>query len=524
MARRQPKTTRNFAIRLDPTMTAKLHLAIILSDAESPTAGEYRLLETLRQTDRYQITLFSSDQPHGDRLNLVIRAVLAMERVLLDVLHKTPDFTCPIGPVMPLETFADGQSQPDLIIDFSGHDAVKALAKTAPFGLWRLDAYDIAGGLDAALNGKEATLVNLMHWSDDGHPAKAIAQAKYDTKALAAMNAMYVQEKSVQLIERELARLTIDGSNHAVLQTVAPPNLPNLASLVRYMFVTLGKISGRVWYELMARIGRKPGMFEIRVGKGSLLDFDPADTSVISVDGNRFLADPFLFENNGETFLFFEDFSYDTDLGHIGVGKMNGTKFEMIGPAYTAPHHLSFPFVFRQGGDIFMLPETYQANRLEVWRAVDFPTGWELYSTALEGVSAVDTVLTEINGEWWLFTNICRDSFNDHCAELHIFRTDGPAMTNVEPHAQNPVVIGSDTARGGGRVFFEDGRWFRISQDNSGGGYGYGFNIMEIEQLDLQHYRERRVRHVTPDFLPGLTGCHQFDAAGELFVIDTRKP
>lgn len=504
-------------------MTGKLHVAIVLTNAGGPSAGECRLLDVLRQNDQYQLTLLSSGKSQGDRLPLAIGAVLATERVLLNILRKTPDFSCPTGPVLSLEQFADIQPAPDLIVDFSGLDAVEALAKARPYGMWRLDAYGIGGGLDAAFQGRASTPVSLMHWPGDGHPPEAIAQAVYDTKTLAAMNAMYIQEKSVQLIERELARLTINSDRPATF-AVTPPVVPGLGPLGRYMVVTFSDIVGRVWQEVMARIGRKPGMFEIRVGRGSLLDFDPADTVAVSVDGNRFLADPFLFENKGETFLFFEDFSYDTDLGHIGVGKLDGTKFEMIGPAYTAPHHLSFPFVFRHGDDIFMLPETYQANRLEIWRAVDFPTGWELYSTSLEGVSAVDSVLTEIDGEWWLFTNICRDSFNDHCAELHIFRTDGPAMTKIEPHRLNPVVIGSDTARGGGRIFCQDGHWYRVSQDNSGGSYGYGFNIMEIQELDLLHYRERRVRHVTPDFLPGLIGCHQYDAAGGLFVIDTRKP
>ncbi|MBL4767568.1 MAG: hypothetical protein JKY94_07610 [Rhodobacteraceae bacterium] len=504
-------------------MTDKLCVAIVLTNAESPSAGECRLLDALRQKNCYQLTLLSSDSSPVELLPLAIRAVLTAERSVLKLLRKIPVFTHATGSVLSLDQFSDIQPPPDLVVDFSGLDRVETLAQASPFGMWRLDAYSTGGGIDAAFLCKVSTLVNLMQWQGNGQPPEAIAQAVYDTKTLAAMNAMYIQEKSVQLIERELARLTIT-LERPYSQKITPPDLPRLRHLGRYLLSVFSNIIVRVWQALMAQMGGKPGMFEIRVGRGTLLDFNPVDTVAISVDGNRFLADPFLIENNGETFLFYEDFNYDTDLGHIGVGKLDGTKFEMIGPAYIAPHHLSFPFVFRHGDDIFMLPETYQANRLEIWRAVNFPTGWELYSTSMEGVSAVDSVLSEINGEWWLFTNICRDSFNDHCAELHIFRTDGPAMTKIEPHALNPVVIGSDTARGGGRIFCQDGRWYRVSQDNSGGSYGYGLNIMEIEELDLLHYHESRIRHITPDFMPGLIGCHQFDAAGGLFVIDTRKP
>jgi hypothetical protein len=45
---------------------------------------------------------------------------------------------------------------------------------------------------------------------------------------------------------------------------------------------------------------------------------------------------------------------------------------------------------------------------------------------------------------------------------------------------------------------------------------------MEILRLDLDHYEERRLRHITPDFAPGLIGCHHFDALDGWCVIDVR--
>ena len=503
-------------------MTDTLLVAIILTDAQAPSSGECRLLQALQQNDRVQVTLFHGPARQIADLSIATRAVLAVEGAVLRGLGKAPQYSCPVGPVLPLDQLSAMPGAPDVIVDFTGDDLVTQIAAAARYGLWRLDAYTTAAGVHAAFRGWPSTPASLLQSPTPETPPRPIATALYDTKMLAAMNVMYVQEKSVQLIERELARLCSAARLPAPQPQLDPPE-PGPFALPRYLGATLLRLADRVWQKLLARTGRKPGLFEIRVGRGSLQDFDPADTVAVPAPGNRFIADPFLYQHDGQTYLFFEDLSYDTNLGHIGVGTLDDSGFTMIGPAHTAPHHLSFPFVFDHAGDIFMLPETYQANRLEIWRATDFPTGWELYSTALDGVSAVDTVLTEIDGDWWLFTNICRDSFNDHCSELHIFRTDGPAMTRIEPHALNPVVIGADTARGGGRITCHDGRWYRVSQDNSGGGYGYGFNIMEIETLSLQDYREHRVRHVTPDFLPGLIGTHQFDAAGGTFVIDTRR-
>ncbi|MNT87992.1 hypothetical protein D3C72_2284780 [compost metagenome] len=84
------------------------------------------------------------------------------------------------------------------------------------------------------------------------------------------------------------------------------------------------------------------------------------------------------------------------------------------------------------------------------------------------------------------------------------------------------MVLGSVFARNAGRIFTREGRVFRPSQHNAHGIYGYGLNIMEIEQLDLENYRERCIRTIKPDFKPGLLGCHHFDAAGDRYVVDAR--
>ena len=264
-------------------------------------------------------------------------------------------------------------------------------------------------------------------------------------------------------------------------------------------------------------------MFCFKYGTGGPLDFDPARGADFVPSGNRYWADPFLFEHEDGLFVFFEDYAYGSRKGHIGVGKIIDGHISTIGPALTADNHLSYPFVFRHGGEIFMLPETNQTSRLEIWRCKNFPDAWELHATALEGVPTVDSALFCYRGDWWLFTNITADSYGDHCTELHIFRADGPMLNSLEPHPLNPVVIDARTARGGGRIFLEEGRPVRISQDNSHGTYGYGLNVMEITRLDAQNYSERLIRKITPDFETGLIGCHHADFAGGAFIMDVRR-
>jgi hypothetical protein len=91
------------------------------------------------------------------------------------------------------------------------------------------------------------------------------------------------------------------------------------------------------------------------------------------------------------------------------------------------------------------------------------------------------------------------------------------------PHRLNPVVTDASVARGGGRIHRVGERVLRFSQDNSTGSYGGALNVMEITRLDLEHYEERRVRHITPGFAPGVIGCHHFDAVDGWVVIDVRQ-
>ena len=221
--------------------------------------------------------------------------------------------------------------------------------------------------------------------------------------------------------------------------------------------------------------------------------------------------------------MFFEDYDYATGKGHISAGRLVDGALTDVVPVLQRPYHLSYPMVFSHEGQIFMLPETHQAGQVEVWRAKRFPDEWELYATALKGVPAADSVLFEDKGVWWLLTTVTGDSFGDLSSELNLYRTSGPDLKEIEPHPLNPVVVGSRTARGGGRVFRDGNRLLRASQNNTHGVYGWGLNLMEITRLDANTYEERLVRSFEPDFLPGLVGCHHFDSTGSTWVVDIRR-
>ncbi len=416
-----------------------------------------------------------------------------------------------------------GQGPPDVAIDFTGRGAAAWQGPCPPLGVWRSSAHAPGAGLAEAMRGRAATEVRLL--AEGGGPVRAIDRARYNTKFFAARNAAFAAEKSVQLIARTLAAVQAGGvsagADGSALPAQPPGTLPAppVAAYAPRLALALGR---RVATRAGRRLGLGPGDFALRLCRGGPLSFDPARGRTLAPPRGHYWADPFLFRHDGALFLFWEDYVEALGRGVLQVGRLEGECLVPLGQPIEAAHHMSYPFVFAAGGEIWMMPETIGAGRLEIWRATAFPMRWELAATAFEGRPPADAVLARVTGQWWLFANFCDDGFGDYGSELHLFRVDGPALRRIEPHPLNPVVIDSGTARGGGRVWQEGGRLYRASQDNTHDLYGWGLNVMEITRLDAHGYAERRARHVAPGFRRGVIGCHHMDFDGDLVVIDAR--
>ncbi|RVT86919.1 hypothetical protein DXV76_02185 [Rhodobacteraceae bacterium CCMM004] len=503
----------------------RIRLGVIVEDAAALPPDAARLLDHLAGDARFRIAVVIEGAA-PPTLGGAWGAVLAAETRALPPppAPPTPAWTALRAdvPHQPLSAAADLPADLDALIDLVQDPGARRLTPHARWGLWQVSARDAAAGLAAPRDGAAATTVVLRRYADATAAPRAVLRADYDVKFMAARNAAFLREKAWQMIPPSLIRAARDGAppDLGPAEPQTPP--PSAAGVPRYAGRAAAEVARRARHRRAAGRGGRPWPFTLRIGRGGPTDFDVASADAVPIPGNRYWADPFFAAEGGRTWLFFEDYDYGTRRGHISVGRVEGTSLRDVVPAMEAAHHLSYPFVFAHGGDMWMLPETHEAGRLELWRATDFPTRWTLERTALDGVSPVDSVLAEVEGQWWLFANICRDGFGEHCSELHLFRADGPQMTRLDPHPLNPVVLGSRQARGGGRVFRRDGRLFRAAQDTAYGRYGYGLKIMEIERLTADDYAERCVRHVTPDAIPGVIGCHHVDFIDDLFVADVR--
>lgn len=351
----------------------------------------------------------------------------------------------------------------------------------------------------------------------------SVCRVDYNPKISAARTVAFVREKAALPLLKSLRDLADARSCTTFpLQRVGDDAPLSTGQALRYGGVLVTALGARALQAGLRRVGSVGDHWALRLGHGGIGDFDPSCAAPLQRREVN-MADPFLFRHEDMTYVF-----YEADQGGgnawISVGLIEDGRLRHVGTALRCAYHVSYPHIFSYRDAIFMIPETQQSRRVEVWRCVKFPLDWELYATGLEGCATADTNFVEIDGRCWLMTNVSdHDVYQEHSSELYLFEVDGPELKWIEPHRSNPVVMGSSVARNAGAIVSHGGALFRPSQINAHGCYGYGLNINRIERFDSTEYRERTVRRLLPDFAAGLAGMHHVSFAAGAFVVDVRR-
>lgn len=306
------------------------------------------------------------------------------------------------------------------------------------------------------------------------------------------------------------------------VSAVAPP----LGSLAPHGFLARG-LADKVTRRLGPARGR-PDHWRIAtrraVGSGvaALKAWPPESFTALRDDGLRFFADPFPFEHDGRTYLFFEDFPYRTRKGVIGLVEIDAAGVASP-PRTVLEHavHLSYPFVFAHRGAIYMMPEMSAAGRVQLFRADPFPCRWVADRVLLDGLVAGDPTLILHEDRYWIFTTLSGDGGSswDQLGLFHAPELIGPWTA----HPGNPVLIDAGAARPAGAMWHEHGVLMRVSQDCRAG-YGVGLAICRVDRLDPEGYAQTIVARLEPPDGFGADGVHTLNRVGALEVIDLRSP
>ena len=230
--------------------------------------------------------------------------------------------------------------------------------------------------------------------------------------------------------------------------------------------------------------------------------------------GVSLMADPFLWEGDSETHLFFEAVAQGTGRGRLGRMQLNADgRFGEMEIVLDCPFHVSYPCIVASEGDLFLLPETSEAREVCLWRFTSFPSGLELVSRFAEDVCLVDTTPIRVEDVWYFFTTTL-----EPFAESFLFvadRLEGPWKL----HPCNPISGSVKSGRSAGHLFWRDGRLYRPTQDCSIR-YGYAIMLNEVVRLTPHEFEERRVGYLGPSWRRGLLGTHTWNESSSFQVVD----
>jgi hypothetical protein len=233
-----------------------------------------------------------------------------------------------------------------------------------------------------------------------------------------------------------------------------------------------------------------------------------------------YVADPFLFHENGLWHMFLEVYDLQTSQGDIGLASSSDGfhwKYERI--VLDETFHLSYPYVFKVGTTYYMIPETFQLSEVRIYKAINFPYEWTYLATLITGRPFVDPSVIFYNGRYWIFVSEPENK------TLYLYSSSSLTEDWVE-HPQSPIIKNNThQGRPGGRSFIYNGNQIiRISQ-NWGG--GLKVRAFKVDILDTSLYVEHELRESPllesgsdpKDWYAG--GIHHFDPwwTGEYWIV-----
>ena len=420
----------------------------------------------------------------------------------------------------------------DLVVIGSGIPTV--IDETLPRstdGLLRL-GYGPGGHRDwsqlalAVLCQSPSTTYMIESRSTPAEPARVCRQGSVATRPSITRNRVDVS----RIAHRQLELLLIDYLETGGLDQreefrvagASEENDPFDIPGVRTMFCYVGALVRR---SIVTRLFSNPRAVDPEWHVGYISDAeklsDISGANIIANPTGKYFADPFVIRHNGRTICFVEEFRYEEGYGCISAIELyEDDGYEILGSVIREDFHMSFPFVFEFEKRLYMVPETEAAGQLRLYVCDSFPMKWRYVKPCIDDLAAVDPLVFEYDGLWWLLCGIPIEAGNERDVALHVFFSSSPLDSRWEAHPLNPVLVDNCNARNGGMLDGDGELPIRVRQNQGFNRYGTGFSLARIFHLSPSTYEEREIDRLTVEGVPGVLGSHHLNGSMNILVTD----
>lgn len=231
---------------------------------------------------------------------------------------------------------------------------------------------------------------------------------------------------------------------------------------------------------------------------------------------DRWFADPFILDYNDSTILVLvEEFCYDIRRGRIARLTIDRHTYTLLSYEIILdlPTHLSFPFIRRKNGKIYIYPENSESGS---WNMYEYKLSSDTFSL-VKTVSTeplTDAIITDLIGDEMIFST-------------HLPTQNGNTLSVYAADAilRQELKFPTNTARNAGDWFCIGEKVYRPAQDCNNG-YGCAVIIQEVTKTnDTFAFTDVcRIVSTNPKFT---TGCHTLNHYNGLSVVDVhgwRRP
>jgi len=295
-------------------------------------------------------------------------------------------------------------------------------------------------------------------------------------------------------------------------------NIPSVMQSILYVFKTVSLFSLLVLERLILKKDNRWGIAFINTSwEKAIL----SQGIQIKNPPNRFFADPFVITKNHRTICFVEDYCYRQKKAIIAAIEIVDQKqYKLLGPVIQEPFHMSFPYLFEYQNELYMIPETSEANAIRLYKCIEYPLKWEYQKDIMNGVKAVDSMIFEHEGRWWMLSTISTEGNEDDASQLFAYYSDHPLSDNWIAHKQNPIIFDNTIARNGGILDIGNSLPVRSRQKQGFNAYGTALTLARITELTPSTYKEEEIAQILPNFFTNIKRCHHMHSNGQYTVYD----
>ena len=181
--------------------------------------------------------------------------------------------------------------------------------------------------------------------------------------------------------------------------------------------------------------------------------------------------------------------------------------------------HLSYPFIFMENNDIFVICEAYKSKKLNLYKINKTDLSLEKVREIFPNQEAIDPTIIKFNDKYWLFY-----SMKEKADENLYLAYANSLSENFIQHPQNPIKSCKASSRSAGTPFILNNEIYRPAQ-NCQKFYGEKIVINKINILNEKEFSEDFSYEISvpknfKDSQNNFIGIHTISSFGNETLID----